>query len=295
MPRVSPKVFDEQCSTAPGGDRYPDPTMPNPMFNEQSMKQASTTWAAPVQGTHVAPQPVTDGPVSPWQSAMTVNGVITASLVLLTLILVSASFGWSAASGPTLENGVETYQFPTLGIVGILVGFAAVIGAYVKPKLAKILGPVYALGMGFAVGAISKGYESAFDGIVVQAVGATVSVFVVMLVLYRTRIIKVTDRFRRIVIGATLGIMLLYLVSIVINLFGGSVGFINSPSLFGIGFSIFVAGIAAMNLALDFDLVERGVDARMPKDYEWVAALGIVVTLVWLYLEMLRLLSKLRQ
>jgi len=269
--------------------------MPNPMFNEQSMKQASTTWAAPVQGSHVAPQPVTDGPVSSWQGAMTVNGVITASLVLLTILVVSATFGWSAASGPTLENGVETYQFPTLGLIGVVVGFVAVIVAYIKPKLAKFLGPVYAIGMGFAVGAISKGYETMFDGIVLQAVGATVCVFVVMLVLYRTRIIKVTDRFRRIVIGATLGIMLLYVVSIVMSLFGAEIGFINSPSALGIGFSVFVAGIAAMNLALDFDLVERGVAAHMPKDYEWVAALGIVVTLVWLYLEMLRLLSKLRQ
>ncbi len=259
------------------------------------MRQASTTWAAPVQGTHVAPQPVTDGPVSPWQGAMTVNGTITATLVLLTLLLVSASFGWSAASGPTLDNGVDTYQFPGLATIGIIVGFVAVIAAYFKPKLAKFLGPVYAVGFGFAVGAISKGYETYYDGIVVQAVGATVSVFVVMLVLYRTRIIKVTERFRRIVVGATLGIMLLYLVSFGISLFGGDVAFLSSPSLLGIGFSIFVAGIAAMNLALDFDLVERGVAARLPKDYEWVAGLGIVVTLVWLYLEMLRLISKLRQ
>jgi uncharacterized YccA/Bax inhibitor family protein len=117
-----------------------------------------------------------------------------------------------------------------------------------------------------------------------------------MLVLYRTGIVKVTPGFRKIVVGATMGIMALYLVSFVMNLFtDGGISFINSPSLFGIGFSVFVCGLAAMNLALDFDLIERGVAARMPKNYEWVAALGLVVTIVWLYLEILRLLSKLNR
>ncbi|MGI9646839.1 MAG: Bax inhibitor-1/YccA family protein [Ilumatobacteraceae bacterium] len=270
--------------------------MPNPVFNENSLKQASSTWAAPVRGTQFEPQPVaTDGPISTWQPAMTINGTITAALVFFTILLVSAAFGWNAAEGPTLENGVETYRFPGIALLGIIVGFVAVMIAMRKPKLAKWLGAVYAVGFGFAVGAISRGYETFYDGIVVQAAGATAAVFAVMLVLYRTRIIKVTERFRRIVVGATLGIMLFYLVAFVIRLFGGSVPFLDSPSLLGIGFSIFVVGIAAMNLALDFDLVERGVEMRLPKDYEWVGALGIVVTIVWLYLEMLRLLSKLRQ
>ena len=160
--------------------------------------------------------------------------------------------------------------------------------------LAKFLGPVYSIGYGFAVGAISRMYESFQDGIVVQAIGATLSVFLVMLVLYRVRIIKVTDKFRRAIIFATLGIMVLYGVSFLMSLFGASISFINSPSLFGIGFSVVVCVVASLNLALDFDRIERGVNARMPKDYEWVSALGLLVTLVWLYLEMLRLLSKLR-
>jgi uncharacterized YccA/Bax inhibitor family protein len=164
-----------------------------------------------------------------------------------------------------------------------------------KPALAKFLGPVYAIGYGFAVGAISKGYETFQDGIVVQAVGATISIFFVMLVLYRTRIIKVTDKFRRTVIFSTLGIMVLYGVSFLMSLFGAEISFINSPSLIGIGFSVLVCGIASMNLALDFDRIEKGVQMGLPKAYEWVCALGLLVTLVWLYLEMLRLLSKLRQ
>ncbi len=271
--------------------------MSNPVFNDQTIAQArqgSNTWAAPTQGSHVQTQPVTDGPISSWQGAMSVNGVITAAAVLFVILGVSATFGWSAASGPTLENGVETYSFPVLGFVGIIVGFIAVIVAMRKPNLAKFLGPVYAIGMGFAVGAISKGYETFYDGIVIQAVMATMAVFAVMLVLYRTRIIKVTERFRRIVVGATLGVMLLYVVSIVMSLFGAELPFISSPSPLGILFSVAVCGLAAFNLALDFDFIEKGVEARLPKDYEWVAAIGLVVTIVWLYLELLRLLAKLR-
>ena len=176
-------------------------------------------------------------------------------------------------------------------MIGIIVGFIAVLVAMRKPNLAKILGPVYAIAYGFAVGAISKGYETFYDGIVVQAVLATASVFAVMLVLYRTRIIKVTDKFRRTVIIATIGVMVLYLVSFVISLFGTTLPFLDgSNMLMSIGFSLFVCGLAAANLALDFDFIERGIKAGLPQSYEWVAGLGLVVTLVWLYLEILRLL-----
>ena len=123
----------------------------------------------------------------------------------------------------------------------------------------------------------------------------TLVAFAVMLVLYRTNVIKVTDRFRRTVIMATLGLMAFYLVSFVISLFGGSVKFLDSPSMLGIGLSIFAAVLAALNLALDFDFIEKGSKAGLPKAMEWFAAFGLLVTLVWLYLEMLRLLSKLNQ
>ena len=201
--------------------------MSNPVFKEEAFNKASQDfratqpgWGAPVAGSHVQTQPLTDGPISGWQKGMTVNGTISASLVLLTLLLVSAAFGWSAASGPVNNEGVETYQFPALAMVGIVVGFGAVILSMFKPNLAKIFGPVYAIAYGFAVGAISKGYETFYDGIVLQAVLATASVFAVMLLLYRTRIIKVTDKFRRVVIFATLGVMVLYLGSFVFSLFG---------------------------------------------------------------------------
>ena len=270
--------------------------MSNPVFNDATIKNAQQAgWAAPSATGQAAPQPATDGPVSGWQKAMTVNGTISASAVLLVLLLVAGYFGWNAASGPVTNEGVETYQFPGIAMIGIVIGFVAVIVANMKPNLAKFLGPVYAVGYGFAVGAISKGYETFYDGIVIQAVLATASVLAVMLVLYRTRIIKVTDKFRRTVIFATLGIMVLYLFSFVLSLFGTTLPFLNGDNMaLSIGFSVLVCGLAAANLALDFDFIERGTAAGLPKEYEWVAALGLVVTLVWLYLELLRLLSYLR-
>jgi uncharacterized YccA/Bax inhibitor family protein len=130
---------------------------------------------------------------------------------------------------------------------------------------------------------------------VVQAVGTTLAVFGVMLFLYRTRILRVTDKFRRIVIGATLGVMVFYLASFVFSMFGANVSFLSSSSGVGILFSLFVAGLAAFNLALDFDFIERGEAMGLPRRMEWFAALGLLVTLVWLYLEVLRLLAKLRE
>lgn len=270
--------------------------MSNPFLNDKAIAAAAQSgWAAPEPSSQVlgpARTPIDDGPVSAWNArVMTVNGTITATGVLLVILLASATVGWISA--PT--NDVGQVALPGLAIVGILVGFACAIVVHFKPMLSKVLGPIYAIAQGFFLGAISKAYESFQDGIVVQAIGATLGVFAVMLLLYRTRIIKVTDRFRRIVIMATLGLMVFYLISFVISLFGGNVSFLSSASLLGIGFSIFAAGLAAMNLALDFDFIEKGAQQQLPKGMEWFAAFGLVITLVWLYLELLRLLSKLQQ
>jgi uncharacterized YccA/Bax inhibitor family protein len=262
----------------------------NPVLNdEQFRKAAHAGWAAPDPSTRRTP--IDDGPVSPWSAqVMTVSGTITATGVLFVLLLASATVGWMSVDD--VGDG-----FPPLAFAGIAVGFVSVLALMFRPMWARVLAPVYALAQGFAVGVISKFYESTQNGIVLQAIGGTAATFLVMLVLYRTQIIKVTDRFRRIVIGATLGIMVLYLVSFVIRLIAGSdaVSFLNSPSALGIGFSVVVCVIAAMNLALDFDLIERGAVSRAPKGMEWFAAFGLMVTIVWLYLEILRLLSKLNQ
>jgi len=153
---------------------------------------------------------------------------------------------------------------------------------------------MYAIAQGVVVGAISRAYSIQYSGIVLQAVGATLGVFVAMLVMYRTGIIRVNDKFRRVVMSAMVGLLIFYGVSFLFNLLGANITFFNDASLLGIGFSIFVAGLAAASLALDFDFIERGEKEGLPKQMEWFAALGVVITLVWLYLEILRLLSKLR-
>jgi uncharacterized YccA/Bax inhibitor family protein len=266
--------------------------MPNPLLNERTWNKAARDpgWAAPDPTTRRTP--ITDGPVSTWQSkVMTVGGTISATGVLMVILLAAAVVGWQ--SGP--DNQGEVRGFPGLALVGILVGFACVIAIYFRPMWARVLAPVYAVAEGFFLGVISKAYESYQNGIVLQAVGATIGVFAVMLVLYRTRIIKVTERFRTVVITATMGLMLFYFVAFIINLFGGGVSFLHSTSLLSIGFSIFAAGLAALNLAIDFDFIERGAKQGLPKGMEWFGALALVVTLVWLYLELLRLLSNLQR
>jgi uncharacterized YccA/Bax inhibitor family protein len=277
------------------------------MLNDKRLEEARAGWAAPQApspGGTVWPapgqpttRPIDDGPVTRWRPGlMTVRGTISAAAVLFVLLLASATAGWLSTEGATiLPDGTEEFQFPAIAFAGVLVGFACVIALWFRPQWAKFVAPIYAVAQGFFVGAISKAYETFYNGIVVQAAGATIAVFAVMLLLYNTRIIKVTNRFRRIVIFATLGVMALYLVSIVVTLFGATVPFIHDASLFGIAFSVFVCVLAAMNLALDFDFIERGSQAGLAKDYEWYAAFGLLVTIVWLYLEILRLLAKLRE
>ena len=276
--------------------------MSNPVLNEHRLQAAGKTWAPPEPSTDHFP-PVTDGPVSSWRpEVMTVNGVISATATLFVLLLISATYGWIETGGPeevVLSDGSIdfNYSIPALAWGGMILGIGLTFLLMFKPHLAKYIAPAYALAEGFFIGAISRMYETFYDGIVVQAAGATIAVFGVMLVLYRTRIIKVTDRFRRIVVSATIGIMVFYGVCMLIRLFAGpdSVSFLSSPSLLGIGFSVFVAGLAAFNLALDFDFIERGAQQGLDKNFEWYAAFGLLVTIIWLYLEMLRLFSKLRQ
>jgi len=270
--------------------------MANPFMNDKTLDAAARSgWAAPDSSSRsTSIGPITDGPISSWHpQTMTVGGTVTAAGVLLVLLLASATLGWTM--GPDAQG--EVRGFPGLALGGILVGFVAAIVIHFKPMLARILGPVYAIGYGFFVGVISVAYNNYKDGIVLQAVGATLAVFAVMLVLYRTRILKVTDRFRRIVITATMGLMLFYFVSFVFRLIAGagSVTFLQSASPLGILFSVFAAGLASMMLAVHFDQIERGVAAGWPKGMEWYCAFGLVSTLVWLYLEILRLLAKLQR
>ena len=269
--------------------------MSNPILNEKAAAEAARSgWAAPqASGRSTDIGPMSDGPVSEWRSSnvMTVSGTATATGVLLVILLAAATVGWM--TGPSSDG--TSPSFPMLALGGMLVGFVCGLVVSFKPNLARILGPVYSVGMGFFLGVISKSFNNWQNGIVVQAIGATLAVFAVMLFLYKSRIIKVTERFRRIVIMATMGLMLFYAVSFVIGLFGAQAPFIRDASPLGIGFSLFAAGLAAMMLAVDFDLIERGAKEGWPKGMEWYGAFGLLTTLVWLYLEMLRLISKLNQ
>jgi len=274
--------------------------MPSPVLNERTLEKAPATWAPPEPNTAYR-APIDDGPISTWRPAMmTVNGTIGKTAVLFTLLLISAAAGWMNTDSPEIveRNGqlVYNYAIPALAWVGAIVGIGLVFLLMFKPHLAKFIAPAYALAQGFFVGSLSKMYETFFNGIVVQAAGATIAVFGVMLFLYRARIIKVTERFRTIVISATIGIMVFYGVCFLVRLFAGadSVSFLASASLISIGFSILVAGIAAMNLALDFDFIERGSKMGLDKGFEWYGAFALLVTIIWLYMEMLRLIAKLR-
>ncbi len=254
--------------------------------------------------TRVGSQPVEHG------RTMTVGGTLTATGVLFALILAAGAFGWSqvtqttqyvdtvtnqVVSGPG-TNVVEqnTTSLPGWLFLAVLVGIGCALVAIFKPRTAPFLAPAYALAYGTALGAISAVYNNSFDGIVVQAVLATLGVFFVMFFLYASRIVKVTPRFALMVIAATGGIFLMYLVGWIATLFGADIMFWNQPSLLGIGISVVIVIVAALNLALDFDFIERAAKAGVPKYMEWTGALGVTVTIVWLYLEMLRLLALLR-
>jgi len=252
---------------------------------------------------HIPTQP---SPVSPWPpapsdyKAMRVGGVASATGVLLSILVVTGFFGWQSvkvATGldSTGAKVVTDLTIPPWLILSWIVGFVLAIVTVFRPKLARITGPLYAAAEGLLVGGISKIFEVQYDGIVLQAIGLTVGIFVIMLGLFAFKIIRVTAKLRMAIIASTGAICLIYLASMVAHLFGSDIPFIHDAGPIGIGFSLLVCGIASMNLLLDFDLVERGVEAQAPRYMEWYAAFGLVLTLVWLYLELLRLLSKLRQ
>jgi uncharacterized YccA/Bax inhibitor family protein len=176
----------------------------------------------------------------------------------------------------------------------MLVGLGIAILTIFKPRLARFTAPVYALVEGLLLGAISHVFNIQYEGIVVQAVGLTLGVFALLLFLYATKVIKVTDKLRTGIMVATGAVFLVYMVSLVLRLFGGNVPFIHDSGPVGILFSLAVVVIASMNLVVDFDFIDQGARRGAPKYMEWYGAFGLMVTLVWLYLELLRLLSKLR-
>jgi uncharacterized YccA/Bax inhibitor family protein len=218
---------------------------------------------------------------------MTVEGATNKSLFLLALLIVSA-IGTVTAIGSNPDLG-----FPMM-IGGAVIGFILAIVTSFKANWSPVLAPAYAVAVGLVIGSLSLMYENVYKGIVLNAAVGTVGILLVMLTLYRTGIVRATPMVTRAIIFATLGIGIIYLVDIVMmSFFHTAIPMIHDSGPIGILFSVVVCGIAAFNLILDFNFIEQGAQSGAPKFMEWYAGFTLLVTLVWLYLEVLRLLSKL--
>lgn len=270
--------------------------MPNPMLNEKTFSpekaynadEMQAGWAAGGDAGAGAPTTTASAP-----GAMTLNGTIARTLVLLALLVAAGGFGWSQVSISGTEFTVTTTGTVLL-LVGMFGGLALAFLTAFVPKAAPITAPLYALAQGGVVGMISAMFEAQYPGIVLQAVAASVGVFVVMLLLYTSRAIRVTPKLQRGIIAATFGVLVAYLGLWIASFFTNSVEVFNGGPV-GIIFSLIVAGVAAFNLLLDFSFVEQGVQERAPKYFGWYCAFAIMVTLVWLYLTILRLIAMLRR
>ena len=220
------------------------------------------------------------------ENTMTIMGTVHKTAIALALLMLTAFYSWSLPLGD-----------PRVGMfigVGFIGGFIVALVTIFKKTLAPYTTPVYALLEGLALGAISKMFEVQYPGIVSQAVFLTFGTLAALLMAYRSGLIKPTENFKLGIVAATGGIAILYLISFLLGLFGISVPVIHSNSTFGILFSFAVVIIAALNLVLDFDSIEQGAENGAPKFMEWYGAFGLLVTLIWLYLEILRLLAKLQ-
>lgn len=226
------------------------------------------------------------------EGAMTVTGAVNKTIALVALVVIGAAWVWSRYSaalpaGPGAAAGAVSGYL----IAGLIGGLVLALVTVFKPTWAKVTGPAYALLEGFAVGGISAFLDTRYPGIVIQAVGLTFAVMVGMLLIYRTGLIKVTPAFQKGVIAATFGIFLFYGVAWLLSLFHVDTSMLFGHSKLAIGISLVIVAVAALNLVLDFHFIDQGAKAGLPRYMEWYLAWGLTVTLVWLYLEVLRLLA----
>ena len=259
--------------------------MANPVLTPKRIEAAADElepgWAMAAGGS-AAPSPGT--------RTMTAAGTFAKTFLLWVIVVAAAAFSWSKTVIPAFGQ----IHFPGWTWPALFVGFGLAMLTIFKPKFAPISAPLYAAAEGLFLGVISKVYDAQWNGIVLQAVLATAAVFLVCLVLFGTGAVKVTKKFTFVVIAATAGIFVMYFVTMLMSLFGADISFWNSPSPLGIGVSVVICIVAALNLFLDFEMIRQLSFADTPKAMEWYGAFGLTVTMVWLYLEVLRLLSKLR-
>ena len=220
---------------------------------------------------------------------MTINGTVNRTGILLCLLMFTAIFSWDRAYSAVDPGELYPWLIGS-GIAGFVVALITVF----KKTAAPITAPIYAAIEGILLGILSAFYEMQFPGLVFQAILLTFGTLFALLMAYRSGVIKATENFKLGVFAATGGIALIYLTTFILSFFGVSIPYIHGSGTIGILFSLFVVVIAALNLVLDFDFIERGAERGAPKYMEWYAAFGLLVTLIWLYMEMLRLLSKLR-
>jgi len=227
-------------------------------------------------------------PVALGGEAMTLQGTVNKTGLLLFLAVSAAAWTWYLASTDADSLGLWMWG-------GLIAGLVFAVVTIFKKEWSPVTAPAYAICEGLALGGISAMFEQAYHGLPAQALGLTFGVTLVMLVLYTSRVLRATPKFTMGVVAATGGIFLVYMVDIVLRFFGKAVPLLNSAGPWGIAISVFIVIVAALNLILDFGFVESGVQASAPKYMEWYGAFGILVTLVWMYLEMLRLLAKTRE
>lgn len=221
-------------------------------------------------------------------TAMSLNGVVNKTALMLVFLVGLAGVTWKFAFAGQMQ-----VVFPMM-IGGLIGGTILGLVTIFKKDVAHFTALPYAMCEGLVLGGISAIFEMRYPGVVVQAVGATFGTLFCLLAAYRSGLIRATENFKLGVVAATGGICMLYLVNMVMRMFGTQLPFVHDAGAFGIGFSLFVVVIAALNLVLDFDFIETGVEQRAPKRLEWYAAFGLMVTLIWLYLEILNLLAKLQ-
>ena len=224
------------------------------------------------------------------QGTMSVRGTINKFGFMLLMVVAGAAYNWH------LFQESNRGLMSTLMLVGFIGGFIAALVITFKPTTAKYVAPLYGLLEGLALGGISailnESFSKSYPGLIMQAVLLTFGVAFAMFFLYNFRIIKATERFKSIMLTSMMGIMVFFVLSWILSMFGVSMSFMYDNSALSIGISLFLVAIASLNLILDFDMIERGAEAGAPKYMEWYGAFGLMVTLVWLYLEILRLLSK---
>ncbi|MCW0482545.1 Bax inhibitor-1/YccA family protein [Gaoshiqia sediminis] len=227
--------------------------------------------------------------------SMTIEGTVNKTGLMLLIVIFAAIFTWRKFFAAFDYSTPET-AFSAVSvwlIAGGIGGFVTALITVFSPRRANITAPVYAVFEGLFLGGISAFFESMYPGLVMRAVALTFGVFFILLMLYRSGKIRATGKFRMGIMAATGGIALIYFVSFIAGMFGANLNFLYGSGTLGIGFSLVVVVIAALNLILDFDFIERGAASGAPKYMEWYGAFGLMVTLIWLYLEILRLLAKL--